>query len=92
MALFDQAQRDACHGALMGMPASIKESTEPHTVAMEERAVGLQNVGNDPDGVGELVVGGENFGNGLFASVPWPISRLLGERRISLHHGEGGKL
>ena len=44
-------------GALIGTPASIIASEPPHTEAIEEMPFDLEDVGDDADGVGELVFG-----------------------------------
>ena len=42
-------------GRFSGTPASISARLPPHTVAIDDRAVGLGDVGQDPDRIGELL-------------------------------------
>ena len=42
-------------GRLSGTPASISASEAPHTVAIEDEPFELGDLGDDADGVGELV-------------------------------------
>ena len=43
-------------GAFSGTPASISASEVPHTVAIEDEPFDLGDLGDDADGVGELLV------------------------------------
>ena len=43
-------------GAFIGTPASISASEPPQTEAIERRAVGLEDLGDDADRVGEVLV------------------------------------
>ena len=44
-------------GRLSGTPASISASEEPHTVAIEDEPFELGDLGDETDGVGELILG-----------------------------------
>jgi len=45
------------------------------------RPVGREDVGDDPDGVGKLLLGRQDGRSALRDRPPWPISRLPGLRR-----------
>ena len=47
-------------GRLSGTPASISASEAPHTVAIEDEPFELGDLGDDADGVGEVVRRGQN--------------------------------
>ncbi len=51
-------------GRLMGTPASIKASDEPHTVAIEDEPFELGDLGHDPDRIGKFRRRGKHRTNG----------------------------
>ena len=65
-------------GALIGTPASISDSDEAHTDAIEVEPFERQHLGHEAERVGELLLAGTTGSSARSARRPWPISRRLG--------------
>ena len=68
-------------GSLIGTPASIRLSVRAADRGHRAGAVGLEDVGDDADRVGELATGRAGSARPMrSARAPWPISRRPGPR------------
>ena len=68
-------------GRSRGTPASIIDSDEPQTVAIDDDPLDLGDLGDHAHGVGERLLRGMSGLRARQASLPWPISRRPGARR-----------
>jgi hypothetical protein len=66
-------------GALSGTPASISARLVPHTVAMELEPFDSSDFRHHAHDVGEFIHARHHRLDARLASLPWPISRRLGE-------------
>ena len=80
-------------GALIGTPASISESVEPHTEAIEVEPLELNTSETRRSAYGNSSSLGTTGTRARSASAPCPISRLRGEPTRPVSPVEnGGKL
>ena len=80
-------------GALIGTPASISESVEPQTDAIEVEPFDASTSETTRSVYGHSWESGTTGSNARSASAPWPISRRFGEPTLPVSPVEnGGKL
>ena len=80
-------------GALIGTPASISDSDEPHTEAIDDEPLDSRMSETTRIVYGKSSVLGTTGTSARSASAPWPMSRRLGPRMKPASPTEnGGKL
>src|ERR687896_2487961 len=76
--------------ALSGTPASISESEEPHTEAIDEEPLDSRMSDTTRIVYGNSSVPGRTGTSARSASAPWPMSRRLGPRMKPASPTENG--
>ncbi len=79
-------------GAAIGTPASISDSDEPHTEAIDDDPFDDQHLGDEAEGVREVLLGGITGNTACSARAPCPISRRLGPRMKPVSPVENGAM
>ena len=80
-------------GALSGTPASISDSEEPHTEAIDEEPFDSRMSDTTRIVYGKSSIDGTTGTRARSASAPWPMSRRFGPRMKPASPTEnGGKL
>src|SRR5688572_30566510 len=80
-------------GVLMGTPASISASEEPHTEAIDDEPFDSVISDTQRTTYGKSPFAGITAATPRFASLPWPISRRFGASWFEISPTEnGGKL
>src|ERR671915_477586 len=80
-------------GALSGTPASISDSEEPHTEAIDEEPFDSRMSDTTRIAYGNSSTGGTTGTSARSASAPWPMSRRFGPRMKPASPTEkGGKV
>ena len=79
-------------GALMGMPASMRERQPPHTAAMEEEPLDSTVSETTRTVKGKSASAGMTGRRDFSARAPWPISRRETRTGFTSPTLKGGKL